>query len=102
MRRTNQVAEIKSHACPVLNIPLSKRIHVMNDQSRVDLMTLETEITTIISNYCLLTQGTPLSRCIKFLINPSIESEGLATHLSSESQIIESIFERFKLDEFGV
>lgn len=67
----------------------------MNNQTGVNVVSLNTEITSFISENDFVTKRTPFSRCVKPLINPSIESERLASDLSSQREVFESVFERF-------
>jgi hypothetical protein len=102
MRGANQVVEIQRHACAVLDVLLSERIHVMYDQSRMDLIPFDAEITTSVSQYGLTSYLPPSFGGIESLIDPSIESESLATDLSPNRKVFEPFFKRFELDQLFI
>ncbi len=102
VRGANQVLGIESHASAVLDIPLCDRIHVMNDESRVDLMTLDAEITTFISYDDISTKSAPSLGRIKPLVNPAVESERVATDLTPDREVLKPLLERFQFDQFGI
>jgi hypothetical protein len=98
----NQILKIECHGRPVLEISLRNRIHVMHDQTRVNLSSGDTQITTLISNDGVSAKMTPLSRCIELLVDPTIVSERLAADLPLDSQVLVSILEGVVLNKFGV
>jgi hypothetical protein len=59
-------------------------IHVMNDNIRMNLVTLNSQITTIVSYNDVFPKLTPLCRRVELLIDPTIEPERCRTDLASE------------------
>lgn len=62
--------------------PFGNGIHVMNYQTRVDLVSFDAEIAAVIPENNSTTGLSPLSGAIKMLIKPSVESECGFTHES--------------------
>lgn len=79
------------------DVTYTHRIHVMNDDTVVNLIPINTQVTTIVTGDDVVTNLSPLSRRVELLVDPTIETESRFTNLSSERQILESLFERFAL-----
>lgn len=75
------------------DVRLPKRIHVMNDQTNMNLVTDHSKIARIVSDNDVSTKLTPLSRLIELLIDPSVEAEGLMTDFALQSKVFESLVE---------
>ena len=75
------------------------RIHVMYDQTRIDLTTGDPQITTLVANDGITTETTPFSRCVETLIDPAVVTERLTADLSIDPQVSVPIFERIELDQ---
>jgi len=78
------------------NIALGKRIHVMNYQTSMDIITFDTQITPFVSNDYFLTKLPPLPGRIKLLIDPSVEPKCFATNYTFQRKVIEPVFEHFQ------
>jgi len=61
---------------PLENIDLCDWVHVVNDDSTMDLIALDTQIAAIVSDNNRIPNTDPLSRAVKALIDPSIEPKG--------------------------
>jgi len=85
VRGADQELRIECVISSVNNIALTKRIHVMDDQSLVNITPRYAEIARFISNDYLPTKLSPLSRPVKLLIDPPVETEGLVTNNSLKS-----------------
>lgn len=77
----------------------SNRVHVVNKDTTVDFVPLETKITAIIARYDLISDSFPLSRLVKTLIQITIETESLISNTAIDSQVIVPIFDGVKKNE---
>jgi hypothetical protein len=59
-------------------------IHVMDIKSIVNFVTINTEITTIVSDNDVLTNLLPFARSVKHLVDVSIEPEGCIADSTSK------------------
>src|SRR6202000_150298 len=100
--RADQVLEIERHPCSVLDVLLSDRIHVMNNQTRVNFVAIDTQITAVVSDDGFLAQRSPFPRHVEPLIDPAIESERLAADFASNGEVLKPFLKGFQLNQFGI
>lgn len=74
-------------------------IHVMDDQIRMDFVTRNAQITTIVPCYDEIPDGLPFSGPVEALIDPSIVSKRLNSQNSSQLEIAIPLEERFQSTE---
>jgi len=89
-RRANEIVEIQRHATAVFEICLRDRIHMVNDQVRMNLTTFNSEVASVVSDNRIASQSSPCLRTVESLIDPTIESERFATDFASNRQVLES------------
>src|SRR5690606_26512569 len=70
------------------------RIHVMNDDSIVDLVVFCAEVTSEVASDDFLSHLSPLHRPIERLVEIALVSEGLCSDRASKGQISEPFLER--------
>ncbi len=66
------------------NVFYSHRIHVVNQDTIVNLVTFYSKITTVISSNNVVSKLFPLSRCVKSLIDVAIKPKSSFPNLSSK------------------
>lgn len=67
------------------DVVLNERIQMMDDDSTMNIKTMNAEIATFVPCDDVVAETTPLWRLIKLLVDPPIESERRATDLASQS-----------------
>ena len=92
----NQVVKIQSTSRSVQDVLFVDRVHVVHDNSIMNLMSFDSEITTFISRYDVVTKATPFTGCIELLIDPTITAEGRTAYFSTNGKVVEPFFERFQ------
>lgn len=102
MCNCDQKLRIKNPIVSFHDISYSHRIHVMNINSIVNLVSTKTKVATLISRYDVVAKVSPLGRGIKALIQIAIESESRPTDGPMQSEVIESINELAILNKLGV
>lgn len=85
-----------------LKIFRADRVHVMNQDSIVNIVTFDTQITTIVSRDDYVADVTPLPRRVELLIHPPFEPEGRISHSSAERQVLEALLDGFTPSELSV
>lgn len=70
-----------------------QRVHVVDDYALVEIITLNAQITSVVSDNYLVAKTTPLSTCVELLVEPSIETEGGTPNSSSKSEVVVTLFE---------
>jgi hypothetical protein len=80
----------------VHDVYLTKGIHVMNNQTNVDVIAFYAKIAPLVSNNDSLPKLPPLSRSVELLIDPTIETERLMTDFALQRKVFESLFECFQ------
>lgn len=79
LRRCDQVLRIGDPLLGMDYVVNSHRIHVMDEEFCTDLVTRNTKITAVVSDYDVIPGRKPLSGSVKSLIEPTIKPErGLA------------------------
>ena len=74
----------------------SNRIHVVNEDTTIDFVSLKTKIAAIIARYDLISDSFPLDGLIKTLIQITIEPKSLISNTTADSQVIVPIFDGVK------
>ena len=74
----------------------SNRIHVVDEDTTIDFVPLETKIAAVIARYDLISDSFPLSGLVKTLIQITIEPESLISNATTDSQVIVPIFDGVK------
>jgi hypothetical protein len=98
----DQELEIERMLSSVDDVLFDKRIHVMNDELCVNIVTIHTEIACLISKNCFLAKLSPFARRVEPLIDPSVETERLTTDLAFQREVLESFLEGFEPNELGI
>ena len=109
----NRVVCIVSHADQVLGvedvgIELSlevlrpNRVHVMNENLVVDIVTWDPEVACVVSKDDLLPCLAPLGGVVEGLVQVPFETEGLIARILIETQVFVPILEGFDAREFTV
>lgn len=75
---------------------------MVNDDSTMDLVSISTEITTVVASYDVVSKCTPLSRVVKHLVEISLKAECLFADFTGESQISVTLFESRQRHQFGI
>src|SRR4051794_37038916 len=83
-------------------VRFAERIQVMDDQPAVDVVTLDPEVAAQISSDHVAPKKAPLSRGVKTLINPTVETERRCPDLPMQSQVPEPIFERWESGQLSI
>lgn len=68
----------------------------MDQDSSPNLVTVDSEIATIVSNDDLVSQTSPLGGSVEPLVDVAIESESLFADNPLEGQIVEALSESFE------
>lgn len=102
VRNTDQILRIESILSAIHNVILNQRIHVMNGDLVVNIVSSDTKITTQITSDDVSAKETPGTRRVELLIDPAIETECLSADLSTKNEVVESFFEALDLAEFGI
>jgi hypothetical protein len=90
---SDEVFRIENPSFTLHKIIGSDRIHVMDHQLSMNVVTWDSEITGSVSKDNQVANMPPLAGTIELLIDPSIETEGGSTNLSPQRKIVEPIFE---------
>lgn len=72
------------------------RVHVVNKDTTIDLVSLKTKITAIIARNDLISDSFPLRGLVKTLIQITIEPKSLISNAAADSQVIVPIFDGVK------
>lgn len=64
-----------------------------------NLVSIDTEIATSVTNNDMLTNLSPFSRTVELLVHVSVEAERVETNFSSKLQVIETFFDRGQSSE---
>jgi hypothetical protein len=78
------------------NIVLRDWIHMVDNDSTMDLIARNTEITPVISDNNRVSSMSPFSRAIKALIDPSIEPKGTCSYNTTEREVLKTFFVCFE------
>lgn len=84
------------------NVFQRHRIHVMNQRIKQNLVTRNSEITSVITNHHLTSNHLPSWRRIKTLIEKSIKPERGYTNSSTKFEIFETLLKYLKLRKFRI
>jgi hypothetical protein len=79
---SDQILRIYDRLGTVDKILHSKRIHVMNQQSSMNLVTFDAQIATHVTKDHFLARTTPCARLVKLLIQISVETERLLSDVA--------------------
>lgn len=93
VRCRNQEFGIQDIGITVFDFVSCHRIHVMDDDLIVDLMTINAQIQAKISGDNFISNESPLSRCVKALVDVSVEAERGCANTSVETEVFEPLFE---------
>lgn len=74
----------------------------MDEQPTMNFVTIDSQITTVVTNDYLFAYQLPLSRPVERLIDPAVESEGRLPYLPSQRQVAEAVFERLDPSQFRI
>lgn len=96
VRATYQKIGIQYVRIEEFNLLRSNRVHVVNEDTTIDFVSIKTKIAAIIARYDLITDSFPLSGLVKTLIQITIEPESLISNTTADSQVIVPIFDGIK------
>src|SRR4051794_8575662 len=102
MRGTDQELRINYQSLTTHQVQLRQWIHVMHQQTMVDLMTGNAQITALVTCDDGFSSQLPLSGPIELLIHPPIETEGLLAHIAFEVEILEAFLKRLNASQLRV
>lgn len=94
MRSGDQKFRIENPRLATFKIFRPNGIHVMNHQPIMDLVSGNSKITGLVSEYHEVPNSQPLSGSIESLIDPSIESESSFPHFTRQFEVVVALFER--------
>lgn len=89
---TDQKIRIQDVRIEEFDLIRSNRIHVVNKDTAVDLITFKTQIAAIVARNDLISDPFPLHGLVKTLIQITIKSKSLVSDSATDSQIIVTIF----------
>jgi hypothetical protein len=98
MRNSDQVLGVKEFIIPRHHIIDVNRVHVMNDDSVMDLVASNSKITTAISRDDFVSSMSPLHRRVESLVQVSLKPEGCDPDLRTQPQVIITLRESADTD----
>lgn len=102
MRRADEKLRVKDVFLAMLDVIRRHRIHMMDDDPIIDLITRNPEVQTLVSSDNMVTKVSPLSRSVKSLIEVSIVAECRLPDLSPKAKVVVSILECRKTPKFRI
>lgn len=102
MSGCNQKIRIQNTFITMDDVILRHRIHMVNDWTMMNLIPLDSEVTTVVSINYIVAKMLPLSGRVELLIDPAIETERRVTNLTFQSEVAKTLFEVRDLTQFGV
>lgn len=85
-----------------MNVIDSHRVHMMDKDLVMDLMPLDTEVTTVISHDNVVSELSPLPRSVESLVQPPVVAKSRDPDSSTKSEVPKSFFKRFYTTQFVV
>lgn len=98
----DEVFRIKNAGVPESNIFGVHRIHVMDDEFGMDLVSFDSEVTTVVSSDHVVPNLSPFGRGVELLVDVAIEPERRVTDPSSKGEVAVTSYERVDLSQFGI
>src|SRR4051812_33525692 len=89
----DKVLRIQDKRRPIDYVLHGDRIHVMNHQPSMDLVTGNAQVTSVVSENNDVSNVSPFERSVKPLVDPPIRPEGRLTHLTTKIKVGKAIFE---------
>ena len=83
-------------------VQLSHRVHVMNQETMINIIARHTKITTMIANDGFIACELPLPGSVELLIHPPIETEGLLSYVPLKVEILEALLEGDEAPELRI
>lgn len=102
VRDGDQELGIEYSCVSVFDITNRHRIHVMDVNPVVDIVTLHAKVASIVSNNDVASDIPPFPRRVKTLVEITIEPEGYIADLPSKRKVFKSFFQRIQSTEFGI
>jgi len=93
MGRRDQELWVKYPFLSTNKVISSDRVHVMDQQVRMDVVAGNTEIATFVSNDHELSGSLPLSRTVELLVDPAVKPEGGCAYLPRHGKVGKAFFE---------
>src|SRR3954447_1886639 len=78
------------------------RIHMVHEETAMNLMPRNTQITPIVPDDHQLSSLLPFARSIKMLIDPAIESERSLANLTNQGEICKSLLKGGQVAKLGI
>jgi hypothetical protein len=98
----DEIVGIENHRIVVLDCTHRHRVDVMNVDAIVNLVPLDAQIATFVSNDDLMTNVPPLRRDVKLLVDVTIETKCAPTNLAMKSEVTVSILEGLELAQLRI
>lgn len=102
VRSSDEELGIDDLGFPVRDVGQVHRIHVMDDDARMDLTTWDPQVATLVSNDDEITDSLPLSGGVERLVDPAVESESGCAYSSVKREIAEPLLESLETSELTV
>src|SRR3954452_5004812 len=102
MRGGNQELGVKNPRFASDQIIGGNRVHVMNQQLSIDLVTRYAEITCLASEYDVVTSLFPFTRPVESLVQPPGKAEGSRTNFTRHGEVLEPLFEGDELTQVRI
>lgn len=93
---------IQDSGIPFFNIGDSHRVHVMDVDGVMNVVTFDTHVTSVVPDDDVVSNVPPLSRRVEALVHPAVEPKGCFTDLSTKSEVLEAFLKALDPFEFGV
>lgn len=103
VRDTDQVIGIQKKLGSILYVLQTYRIHVMNYDLAVNIVSFDAEITAVVSDYYLISDSFPFRRTrVEHLVEYPVESESLFTNRAVKLEVLEPFFKGQKMRQFSI
>jgi hypothetical protein len=83
-------------------IQFTQWIHVVNQETAMNIIARHTKITTIIANNDFIASKLPLPRSVELLIHPPIEAKGLLSYKPLQVEILKPFLKRGEQSKLGI
>lgn len=100
--RADEVLRVERVVRPMSDVIFCKWIHVMYDQTVMNLVSRDSKIATFVSQDDGSASILPRTRRVEALIHPSVETEGRLADFTSQSEVFVSLDERSELTELAI
>lgn len=102
VRRCDEILWVENIVITMSDVIRRHRVHMMDDDPIIDLITFDSQIQTLITGNHLVTNMLPLSGSVESLIHVTLEAKSRSSNLSSELEIVISFLERVDPSQFRI